>query len=747
VDRNATRLRFDGDFDLNLSCEGGGSRDGLVELVAQLHRFSPGERAALNDDLGAISRIYTGWFEHPATLRQRGTTLRLTREAQSTLERTPFFITVPAHLDDARRLPVAIASHDTNTNRLDALRWAGQLARFGIGVVSFDHWGSAASDIEHGKLERLQNMPCASGLVSALLSDRATATRTREPASSIDVVGTRDRWRASAIEHWLLTRALEEVKNAPSPTLEVSVLGYIGQGEGGAVVSMASTLPDAPRTLIIVDPMTSPARAWARGMTWQDPEIERLRLFGPRIAGVSPERRENLGLKSRCSAKEASIRMYSAQDAKMGEDAEGVEQGCLPLVQKNEPRFIDGATVIVTNLETLSRRCVAMTTQGDFSLAIPAVSSEPLELLVYPGTDGITHFGRNQDCDPVDPTRTSVFRLADDGETPKSNATFHASGSGLGFERQSEEFRLALDWANEAFGLADPLAFLSHHGQTSPGGNTTATLLLVTPGNPSVAPDEGVRAAVALGLVPHLPDDSLSLHPGVAADTTPTLLSASLRRPTAELALSVSHLSEGVPRLMRHDPDPLQCGVNRIDAAEDLLAVCEPSCGSDTDCPTDTACRDGSCKAPPPSAETCAMSLADSDALAGDLAGTRAELSLHPLRLVRYAGSATADNLANLWQPRTQMDDDTSLTPTHPDWPLSALAIPLTHPRGAHGIPNDDVCQRFRFGTYVPNLLADFLASGGTRYLPAWLPGAQTCLAQPNARWQCSFFDADQTQP
>jgi hypothetical protein len=741
VDGSKARLEFRGDFDLNQACDGGGPRELAVELVTRMYRLSLGERAALNADLAAVSRIYTGRFAHPKLLGGRGSTLRLVDEPTPELDETPFLITIPASREAARPIPLAVVSHDSNTNRLDGLRWAGQLARFGIGLVLFDHLGSTAGDAEATDLGSPAATSCAAAFFSELSTKRSDATRSTDRASSIDVVSTRERWRAGAIEHWLLAQAIADGNFDRLPADRFRVIGYVGQGEGGALVSMAATLPNAPEAVVLVDPMTSPARAWARGMTWRAPAVDRLRVFGPRVAGVSPERREALGLTSRCSSSEASIRVFSAEDADTGEHAEGLEQGCLPLVQKNEPRFLDGATVIVTNLETLARRCVGMTTQGDFSLAIPAQQSEPLELVVHPQMDRVTRLGRDRDCDLVDRTTTSVFRLADDANTPKSNAQFRASGQGLGLERQSEEFRLALDWATEAFGLADPLAFLGHASRLQPGTNAQATLLVVSPGNPAVGPDEGVDAAVALGLVPHLPDDALSLHPSLASDATPSALANKLRRPTAELALSVAHLAEGVPRLMRHDPEPLTCGVNRTEDRT-LSAVCEPPCASDADCPIDTACLESTCKATPPSVETCAMSLADADALAGALAGTRTEVASQPLRLARYAGRPTAESLDDLWQPRTlnPKDDD---APSHPGWAWSALALPLTHPLGAHGIPNDDLCQRFRFGTYVPNLFADFLISGGSRYAPVSAPDLQTCLANPDAWNQCRFPAAD----
>jgi hypothetical protein len=98
--------------------------------------------------------------------------------------------------------------------------------------------------------------------------------------------------------------------------------------------------------------------------------------------------------------------------------------------------------------------------------------------------------------------------------------------------------------------------------------------------------------------------------------------------------------------------------------------------------------------------------------------------------LARYAGRPNVDNLTELWSPQSRVLGP-SVQPTHPSWPFVALALPLADPLGSHGIPRDDLCQQFRFGTYLPYLIGRFIATGGTDYPPVTNRETQLCLAHP----------------
>jgi hypothetical protein len=139
---------------------------------------------------------------------------------------------------------------------------------------------------------------------------------------------------------------------------------------------------------------------------------------------------------------------------------------------------------------------------------------------------------------------------------------------------------------------------------------------------------------------------------------------------------------------------------------------------------------------PTVSEELCAQYLPDLDALAGTRSGFGAQQPIPPLRLARYAGRIDFDNISELWSPQSRLIG-LSVQPTHPDWPFVALALPLANPLGSHGIARDDVCQGFRFGTYMTYLLGQFVASGGTDYAPITHRDTQLCLANPQ---ECTFL-------
>jgi hypothetical protein len=733
--KGSERLDYIEAIDLDQTCGKSILRDVLVKHLSNSLALELGEREAITDALANVATLYTGEYTHPNYFTKSGGTLRIGRTPNTDLVTIPFLLTLPRNSDTSQPVPVAIVSHDVHTNRLEGLRSAGQWARLGLSAVLFDRLG-AKSRLNAATLEALHvasNTACFKSLTNALLAERTDASWSVPSSVSFDVLSTRDLWRASSIELSGLTRALVETTKVTHRTINVpewKVLGYLGQGEGAAIAGLAATLPDAPKTIVAVDPTSSPARAWARGTTWGTPPVERLKIFGPRVAGVPV----NLlgSAQTRCNTSETSLRLLSPS-----ENYSGGELGCLPLHDIKGSRFPNGATVLVTNLNSHHRRCVGMTNLGEFSLGIPADNGDRFELLVYEGQDIVQRFGRNEDC-TVDANRFKpVFELtlADNNEVASDSV------AGLGLERQSAEFRSAIDWAEAAFGLANPGAFFAELGRATPGPDAVGTLIVLSPGDPVVAPDEGLSIAIASGLIPHLPADSLMAHPEFAIETTPTLFSKSVHRPTAELALSLGHFAEGAPWLMRDDPEPLVCGVNRVDASTPST-VCQPTCETDADCPNETTCVNHTCQPATVSVELCAQSLYDADRLSDDLSGTNAQGAIYPLRIGRYAGMPTADNLAMLWQPRTSATTSLGVSaPLHPNWPFVALSLPLAMPRGSHGIPSDNVCQRFRFGTYVPHLVARFLLTRGRDFPPISNWFEQSCLSVPEAPSTCSFLD------
>jgi hypothetical protein len=738
-----TSVEFFEPIDLDEQCGTQSLRARLLQVLASSFKLDLGEQAALKDALTSIARLLPGQFDHPQYTSFDGDSLHIRQEPSTQMVSIPLMLTIPKDVSKNRSLPTVILNHDVKTNRFDGLRSAGQAASLGLSYLVYDRVG-AMSPFDSDSLESLRKelqkektSDCARNFARILLAERSDNADILPSPLSIDVLSTQARWLASSVELGVLTKTISHRENddgrAPNAP-ELDILGSIGQGEGAAIAGLAATLPVAPKTLVVVDPTTTPSSAWARGMTWGTAPTDRLDLFGPRIAGVLAS--SIPAVQTQCSDSETSLRLVSSTQQYLGH-----EVGCLPLRLENNVRFPEGATVVVTNLRSFERRCVGMTNLGEFSLGIPTHAGDSLELLVFDGRNAVRRFGRNADCELSEPGLKPQLNLT------VSNAVKSAPWvpTGLGLERQSIELKNTIAWADVAFGKANPTTFFAALGQKSAGENAVGSLIILSPGDPLVSPSEGLAIAVASGLVPYLPPEFLAdrKHFDMAADTTPSLLFQDLGQITAQTSLSMGHLAESAPWLMRHDPAPVECGINRV-ASGILPEICQPDCQSDTDCPKNSLCIDQRCETAKVSRDLCGQYLFDFDHLAGDAPGTNEQTAVIPTRLTRYAGTIDATNLAALWLPRTSSDFDNTengpSTPGAPNWPLTALALPLSDPRGGHGIPMDNVCQRFRFGSYLPHLIARFFLSRARSYSPVSDGKDQSCLALPNAQLTCPFL-------
>lgn len=724
---SAPRLVLESQYDLDAPCSGGSPRTSLSLLLKRSMGLSTSQDLALEQSLGSVKRIVGGTLSY---LPFEKTTGVVTGPVS-----VPIWMTLPRTLRE-QPLRVVIVTQERNTSPLEALRWAGQWASLGLATVSYARaQGAPFSEDLRRDLEPEFAGLCSTELLQRLLATRgesAQADATWTGDTSPDLITTSKLWRSDALELATLARLIDSahlVSEADGASWTFSTAAVLGVGTGAGPSAMAAAvLPQHP-TLILVDPATSPDRAWRRGATWSESRSALWQVYGPRLSGVSPARLDPES--TRCTAHvETSVRLISADAPEAG-----TEIGCLPLRAEDGGRFPQGGTVIATNLSTQARRCVRLTADGEFSLGLPASAGDHLSLEIFDAPEVIQRFGRDHDCDVPETAAPPVVVFGTASEKEAGGVVVTAAG--LGLERQSSELHRAIDLAAAAFAHTSPAPFVASLSQPTDPTDSKGVLVLVSPGDPSVPPDEGLGLAVAAKLVPNLPADTLADLPEMAADTTPVELASALRTRTATARIELARLDEGVPRLRRFPPDASACAPNfTSDATKDVL--CRATCSDSSDCPLVAQCLNGRCEALAPSEAECAESLVDLDSLASEDSPFGAVRPVPYLRLARYAGMLRAENLKEMWQPQFRILGPLA-QPLHPDWPLVALALPLANPWGSHGIVRDDLCHSFRFGNYVPYLIGHFIASSGTKYAPVINRDTQQCLQNPRDLANCDF--------
>lgn len=720
-----TSLVVERNHSLDIACNSGSPREGLAELLSEVRSLSPGQHRALVESLQSIASIATGTWIHAAYSPFPNS--EPSDPQGAALSRVPFWLAIPRNVPLNSQLAVVLVSPERESTHFEGLRWAGQWANRGLATMGFDL-------LEHDSIPSIEGsttlaerfkLACIEDLLLDLgrtRQDPSQARSQRRSDISPDLTGTRDRWRASAIELASMARSLRSLTVAPSvgAFFDAAPAGIVGIGNGASPGALAATLLEGAIPVVLVDPATSPDRAWRRGSTWGSPSSDLWQIFGPRLAGVT---KSTLNAdQTQCTDSEVSIRLIASDTTSIG-----VELACMPLFDTNGARFANGATVIATNLSSLSRRCVKMAPSGRFSLGLPAATGDSIVLAVYDAAAEVVRYGRDGSCNfkAQEPDPAYVLGVVDSNGVGTSIIT---TAGGLGLERQSSEFSQALDLAAAAFSLANPAPFLAELAQPANPQATGGLLLSISPGDPTVTPDEGMRLARAAGLVPRFPPESLLLYPEIAAETTPEVLAKALPNPTPAAHVEWARLDEGVPRLRRFPPGAANCGVN-VSMTPRSAALCRPPCSVDADCSGYMMCgTDGTCVVPSPTEEICAESLPDLDGLAGSQSGFGAFRPVPFLRLARYSGRLTAERLGELWDPQSRQLGPL-VQPTRPDLPFVAMALPLVDPLGSHGIPVDDICQRFRFGNYIANLVGQFVATGGKDYPPVTDRKTQQCLA------------------
>jgi hypothetical protein len=218
--------------------------------------------------------------------------------------------------------------------------------------------------------------------------------------------------------------------------------------------------------------------------------------------------------------------------------------------------------------------------------------------------------------------------------------------------------------------------------------------------------------ARAAGVIPFVPSADATRVPELLSWSVPTTLKAIWSK-TPDAILVDRHVVEGLGRLAR-TPASAACGVNYASSR------------------TCTA-------APPRDDEVCRETLYDPDFIDEGLAQYGQQTPNLPLRLARVIDEDVigSEGLARAYAPRSQSKPRTTDAEGWPgSVPLAAHLGFLASPTGARRSGTADACKAFDEGLYLQNLVARFVATGGTDVHYLARPGSHPCLA----RGTCDFL-------
>jgi|GEM_PF-473369 len=744
------------------------------------------ERTALADSLARISHVVLAELDAPFLLSggpasgdPDATFDRSRMEGQRGPyhDRIPIWIFVPQSVAGASSQPfdAVVYAHGYGGSALEALPLAGALAAQGLATVAFDATGHGPDATAASLLQALLLPTChARGLTAALATrahdldgdgdhadDVGRDARNGHPAHVRDVI------RQTALDLVAIVRALgasepaedprggdfdaDGVRDVGGPDRQITVFG---RSLGGAAAVLAGTLtPDlravaalgAPGTL--VDPWLRTADPVAfRAFTgpW----------LGPAVLGLPAA--ELPVDATACAPTELSLRLTAIDVDRERE----LEFACVAPTGSAIAKT--GGVVVVTNVESLERRCARIAPTGGFRVEIPADANDRLHVAIYERADAIASYDPDAGC-AVAPDTPRVATVYEWGAGPIATGTTDGRGvvicsaprgctefqghlipagaplraltAGAGLGRQTPRFRRWMDLARHVTAPGDPAAFAPHLGLAPPSHEgsaaraPTAALLLTPVGALEVPVDVQVMLARSAGLVPFLAPSAADGVPELADHVTPEALFDALGGKTPHQELVASAILEALPRLARTPPlGP--CGNAELSLAE--APECHPACTADDDCTGSRVCDldlGGHCRLPDPSETDCARTLADPDALDEGRARDGAHELAPPLRLGRLSATAREEGTDAVWEPRlvgAPRGEDFGAWAM--DKPTLALFFPYLSPQGRDRLRTPEACAAFDADQYLLQLVARFLATGGVDPYPLSHPASHRCL-------------------
>ena len=301
------------------------------------------------------------------------------------------------------------------------------------------------------------------------------------------------------------------------------------------------------------------------------------------IAVPATSRDASAQLPSSCQSGQTSLR-FEVNDLF---NTRELEIACLDATD-----FSPGMTVTAYNTRNDVTNCARVGAGGTLRIPVPGNVGDNVLVQVFKQTDAVESYGTcllkpgaletaGKLVDTWEVGASTFTPVTTGGSCSSGNGcqqfrdTFYDVGSplvlpqeGLGYSRQTPNFRRLLDITQAALDTADPVNFAPYYmmrpligidGETLP---PRGVLVSSTVGDPYVPIAAGTAFARAAGAVPFLPPSAVQTMPEYADYATPSSLDDTVGGVPNDLLIA-NHVVEGVARLGRTHAGP-NCGVNYL---------------------------------------------------------------------------------------------------------------------------------------------------------------------------------------
>jgi hypothetical protein len=717
--------------------------DFLVDIL----KLREDETNLLIESLSNVDHVVVGTYDVPYLLGDPATTdpdvhFKVnfkTGEADVHRDKVHFWLAVPKTQRGFKQpFPVTFWRHGTAQSDLESILHIGHMARQGVATFAIDAPGHGQYFDAGQKLlaNAFLSTSCISPWITALAAGRAIdLDADGVPDSggllwSSHVLHSRDNIRQANLEALQGTRVLRSFDGVAigddydvdgrldlagdfdtngTPDVGGPNNAYFTAGDSfGGIMAQIQGATDP--YIVAAAPISGGGGLIdiaSRSSLVPDSVLEQ--IFSPFIVSVPAESRppDSSGANTACASGQRSIRWVVNSLISSKE----IEIACAPAADLDAQM-----TVVIINVATHEPRCARTGAGGTFRIAIPASIGDKIDIQIYKAADVVDSY---KTCN-VDASTAAIGRrintweqaapkfgsVADSTKTCTADAgcqqyrdVFFDVGSalvapqdGLGYARQTPDFRKLMNLVQAAVDPADPVNFAAYYMlRPMPGIDGApvaphALLDIHVIGDPFVPIGNGNAFSRAAGALPFLPASAATRIPEYAAFAAPDQLTKVYGGKTPNQVLVDGHVIEGQPRFERAPADAT-CSVNYAPSA---------------------TCTDD----PMPDATTCKQSLYDADWLAEGAQGFGQQHETNGLRLARQA--TIPFDPASSWTPRTQVaqgaDDATGWQPSVP---LVGVLNTYMSPLGQHVWFIGDPCKKWDDVTYMERLIARFIGSAG----------------------------------